>query len=741
MNSVSGIQQEVKRRYIRALVLFALILSLFYVSVNYALQSYKDDANILQMAASQSVLSQKIALHINRLRLLTTKRRLEDESAQLDKAVKQFEANHLSLLKMLNTPGTTMAESEQVQHIYFGGSPSLEKLVDAYILHARGVLDDDTPLSYQLFNLDASQSILSKLDRVVDQLTFEAKQNNQTLSTLVTILLLSGLVLLLLEFQLIFKPAFQLVAKSIDTLRQEKRHAAELQLKAEAASRAKSEFLANMSHELRTPLNGIFGLLHLAKEEKDRQALLDLLQKTENAGQHLFSVINDILDISKIEAQKLSIEQHPFNLDQILDQCLTPFTLLSQKKNLYFKVEIEPDTPRNLFGGGSRLTQIINNLVSNAIKFTQVGGINVHIRHQPLQGQQMQLCIQVQDTGIGLNQEQQEKVLQPFIQADTSTSRQFGGTGLGLSICKELCNLMGGELTLSSEPQQGSTFTVTLPFEISQHESADPKPEVNQPANSDKRVAVINDFAMSQKTLLSLLQQMQIEALAFDSAEELLESENDHFDLVILDIHQQEIEPVLELTKLKDSSKCNQGTKFIALLTAEQMHKVASDNEHAFDYFFMKPMDKALFSDAVNDCLQTLHLVHQPQQYQILIAEDNDINAMIASKMISNLGYQVKLARDGQEAVDACHEQSFDLILMDINMPQLDGYQATKIIREDLNLKMPIVALTANAFEEDRQKSREAGMVSHLTKPIVQEELVQTLKLCLQHKTLSELNY
>ncbi|MBI3130199.1 MAG: response regulator [Acidobacteria bacterium] len=509
---------------------------------------------------------------------------------------------------------------------------------------------------------------------------------------------------------------------------------------AEAANRSKSQFLANMSHEIRTPLNAIVGLNHLVSTTPpltaQQRKYLDQIQVSAKA---LLSLLSDVLDMSKIEAGMLSLERLPYRLDALCEALLLQVRHEAEAKGLAFRMFWDPGVPRSLRGDPQRLRQVLLNLVGNALKFTEVGEVVLHLGLEPVQepGQAPRLRIQVRDTGIGMDEVQRARLFQPFTQADASVTRRYGGTGLGLAISRELVGLMGGELAVESEPGRGSTFTVSLPCE------AATESEVLPPLRPLEAL-VVDDSASSRELLAEALRPFLPAVSTVASGEAALA----HFaerraagnplpDLVFMDWKMPGMDGLDTARRILEVLGPEE-RPLIFLVTA---YDVAEARRRAAGLGIVDFLLKPLHSSALLDVLQAAlgragkggatpipgESLPFPAGTRILLVEDNAVNRMVAEDLLRRAGLEVEVAMDGRQAVEAATVGAFDAILMDLQMPVMDGIEATRRIRERLGPHPPILALTAHALQSERAECLEAGMDDYLTKPMDPDLLFTTL--------------
>ena len=503
----------------------------------------------------------------------------------------------------------------------------------------------------------------------------------------------------------------------------ERNKAIAMQLKAEDANQAKSRFLAAMSHELRTPMNGIFGMLELATGETLEKKRREFLRKARVAGEQLLNIINDILDIAKIEANKIDLETRDFELSKVLDEVMAPFAIGCEKKGLQFEYVPLSTIPDRISGDANRLTQILNNLLRNALKFTDEGKISVTVKIKMVE-QAIQFECSVTDTGIGMTSQQLARIFDKFVQADSSTTRVYGGTGLGLAITKELVQLMGGEIRVESEPGTGSQFSAKMMFQRASKQHVLSRLE---DISTSRKVAVVDDLETSRRYLEVILSQLNISCDLYDSANAFLAAKSKYceYKAVVVDLHMPEMDGVAMVDQIR--SECSDSCpQFILVSAAADINQYRAENEERFYAVFNKPVDEQRFFGVIKQLVGQERDISTP--LKILLVEDNDINAQIASHMLQSVGHTVTHASNGKIAVTHAEHHQYDIILMDINMPEMDGLTASQFIKQELKLEVPIVALTANAYEADRRASIEAGMSWHLSKPINKDALLAVIE-------------
>jgi polar amino acid transport system substrate-binding protein len=510
--------------------------------------------------------------------------------------------------------------------------------------------------------------------------------------------------------------------------------------KAQQASEFKSQFMANMSHEIRTPMNAIMGMNHLLMHSGLNERQKDYAHKIKQAAAGLLGVINDVLDFSKVEAGRLEILHQPFNLNTVFTELADMMAVRAADKGIEVIIDVDPEIPDQLLGDALRLGQVLTNLTQNAIKFTSQGEVRVVARHQQVSSQSIQLQLRVEDTGIGIAKHKLQYLFEPYVQLDGSITRNYGGTGLGLSISRQLVELMGGDIQVYSEKGKGSCFIVTLELEINQAETQH-QHFANAGQLAGLRVLVLDDNPTARQVLSEMLCSFGFQVDTLSSGEQALalvqqqDQQGQPYGLVVADWQMPGMDGIAVLKTIAETRLLHQPAKI--LITAYCREDViASAERENIETLLIKPINASVLFDAILRLLTPEKAAAKPLitadslwlSGRVLLVEDNPINQAVALELMHTVGLVADTADNGAEALEAVQQHDYDLVLMDLQMPVMDGLQATTMIRQKGLMDLPIVAMTAHAMEGDKQRCLASGMNDHIPKPIDPDHFFQLLR-------------
>jgi signal transduction histidine kinase/DNA-binding response OmpR family regulator len=699
---------SIRFRYLLAVFLLVILVTFSIFWLSKIVNQQGQDAQLINRAGQQRMLSQRIVLLTYRV---DNTGEIDVINKQLEDAVTMFANNHDKLTNLKHIPGGANS-------LYFGEvqldqrSKSLINIVSSFI---KGSTSREY-LAQQIADEDIDR-LLHDLNLIVSVFENDAQKHVSSLYQIGTWIWAFALFLLTVEVLFIFEPMRRLIMRQISDLKLTAARAIEAEQRAVESNKIKAQFISNMSHELRTPMSGMFGLLDLALSRPNQAE--DYIKRAKASGQQLLLLINDILDFEKIDAGKLELDESVFSLLELINQTCSNTDILCRQKNISFVYENSNNIPEYIKSDAGKIVQVLNNLVTNAIKFTEKGSVTLSVR-AVMHKNRFWLVLRVTDTGIGIETDKQQSIFEEFSQADSSTSKKYGGTGLGLAISSRLTQLLNGKFELQSQIGAGSRFTVSIPVQ----KALTPKKKIPHDTHY-MTCAVVDDFASSRELMASIATDIGYKTDVFENGKAFI-NDTQCYDVLILDYFMPEVNGDNVIRHLME---CNRFKHIILVITAYDNLDIMADVKTHIDVILEKPIVvetlKYHLRALQNHAKTNSPMLHGP----ILVAEDNEINAYIIEAILVDNGHEAVITTDGQKTIDWLKSSKIlpEVILMDMQMPIMDGVTATRYIRKEMQLTIPIIGLTANALKSDHELCLDAGMDQVLTKPISKKALIAAI--------------
>ena len=692
--------------------------------------------------ARQRLREQQLELQEQQALLAEQRQKIEQQSSQIASKESRLKNLEQSLDGVTTTLARTKEQLEENTAELTQKEAILSEKEAAIDEYSARIQDNLAMLEEQRAQFQRQQAEIDEKERLIAQKNAELMEQIGTIEAQQLILTLLGIAsLAVLTLVAVILRGYRIKLRLNKQLKAKTEELEEANTKLLNMTDAKSQFLSTMSHEIRTPLNGVFGMAELLESTELTRQQSEYVSIILKSADTLLSLINDILDISKIEAGKLELESIAFNIRETLGDTLQTLALRANEKGLELAFHIPPEVPEYLMGDPVRLQQIVVNLVGNAIKFTEEGEIVVDLRPDSVTGDKARIAIEVRDTGIGISEEQRKKIFEAFGQADSTITRQFGGTGLGVTIASQLVAMMGGELTVDSELGEGSTFSFTLEFSIADK----PQTPARQPGEiRGKRALVVDDNSTNRMIFEELLSSWGMEVTTVDSGTKALDAldhahhDNTPYDLALLDVIMPGMDGFDLAARIRKDS-ANDPMRVLILSSAGYADSETRISELDISRILLKPVKHSDLLSAITEALGIAVVTEDKsalekipadmQARKVLLVEDGKINQKVATDLLVKRGHSVSLAENGEAALEAIENDTFDVVLMDIQMPVMDGYTATREIRKrEREGHIPIIAMTASATTEDRTQCLEAGMDGFVAKPFRAADLFKAVE-------------